>query len=228
MNRTILLPICALLAALTLACGGDSEELRKQYASALEAYRANDIATATERFRDLYNDHPDFESTRLYYGRTLFYSREYTRAAEVFEEAVDAVPGNADAMFWHAKALAQKPETLQSALNTLEALLALNSSHIGGWHLKGMIHEQRKEIEPAISAYRAATAEESKLALVHLRLATLYRDASLVPQARAEFARARLLARDDRTLLALIAEAERAPAGGTPPPAAQPATPTTP
>lgn len=86
---------------------------------------------------------------------------DYARAAELYADIVEAMPGEADYWYRLGNAYARQGLSQQAALSYQQSL-ALDSGNARGWHNMGMMH-----LKLAHEAFEAGEKRGSKRARVH-------------------------------------------------------------
>ena len=202
--------ISILLGLLIFGACSDNEDpvLAAKYAAALSAYKAQELDRAAAHLTEILDVAPDYPGVRVMLGKVHYHKQDYKKALELFEDAADANPGDLGARTWMARSYRIQGDS-EAALQAINQVVQMEGANIEAWYLKGQIHEGRSELDDAFAAYQYGLREGEKLALIHIRLEALYRDAGL-PQ-RAEEHRAQAV-----SLLRGLGSPAEAPASPSP------------
>lgn len=182
------------LLILACSCGPSRADLDAKFAEANKLFGDQSGPKALKLYQEIVDADSKYISARIMMARIYYYERKFADAESTLKKAVDAQPENIDALFWLARVQSVVPDKKEEAMKNLELLLQRDGSRVDALVLKGMLHEEKKEISQAIVAYRAATQSESDIGQAHLRLANIYGAAGMEDMKRNALVRAALLA----------------------------------
>jgi len=174
-------------------CGPGHEEIGKKFAEANKQFEARNTDQAFKLYQEVLDADSKHTGARVMTARIYYYNRKFKEANEVLEKAVDANPQSIDALFWLARVQSVIPEKKDEALKNLDLLLERDGTRVDALVLKGMLHEEKKDLAKAIASYTAASQEESELAQAYIRLAAIYGSAGLEDMKRKALMRAAFL-----------------------------------
>lgn len=193
-----------------VGCGKKDPRLEKKFVRAMALYNRQETKTAFKLFEEILEEEPGNINARFMKGKVLYYHSEIEKARVEFETVLNEDESHTGARFYLAGIQSLKKETQDEALKNLDRLLARSGDHIEAWHLKGVIHEKRKELDKAIPAYRAAVFLAQKAAYSRIRLGALYARAGMKEKAESEFRGAACLGGGSREVQEEIARARKA------------------
>ncbi|MBL8021331.1 MAG: tetratricopeptide repeat protein [Leptospirales bacterium] len=182
------------LLVIAASCGGKKAELDKKFAEANRLFETQNTPQALKLYQEITDADSDHTGAHVMIGRILYYDRKFGEAEKVLAETVSRQPESVDAIFWLARVQSVIPAKKEEAMKNLEILLQRDGSRVDALVLKGMLHEEKKEVSQAIVAYRAATQHEQDIGQAYFRLASIYSTAGLEDMKRKALVRAALLA----------------------------------
>ncbi|MEQ9366824.1 MAG: tetratricopeptide repeat protein [Leptospirales bacterium] len=190
---TVALRAVLCTACICLAPAGCSEAggpvVQAKYQKALEAYAVRDLEQARKLLFELRDESPGYPGVRVMLGKVLYHGQEYDAALELMAEAYEVDAGNLTALMWVSRIYRIQGDA-RAALQAIDTVVGSDSANIEAWYLKGQVHESLGQIDDAIAAYRYGLQEGEKLALIHMRLEELYRNAGFDQKADAHRAKA--------------------------------------
>ena len=171
-----------LLLGPALACGPDEVWLSEKRKQAQEHYQQRELDQAYAVAIEMLDRAPDDSTARILLVRIEYY-RQNTEAAEKHAQALlDSNPDHYGALLWLARIWSNQEAKVADAMQLIERALRIETRSTEAWYLKGILHERQGQLADAITAYQAAAAD-NRPALVHLRLAELYKRADLAAKA---------------------------------------------
>lgn len=191
--------LCLLLLLLILSCAADNSAVSATYERALELYSRNDLTSAQNALQDVLKDNPDHINARIMLGKILYYNQNYEEAETAFTEAVNQDDNKLDAVLWLAKTRTLLNKT-DEGMRNIDHFISRDSNNIEAWYIKGLLHEQKGDTKEAMAAYSYAISKGQHLALVHMRLANIYKESSLPDMAQKHFRMAAAITNDKETL----------------------------
>ena len=193
------------LICLLSFCGAGGNEPSPELLKAYKEYHNRNSRKAFVLFKKVLADNPDSLAARLMITKMLFYNGKFKEAETVLEEARGT--DDINFKFWYARILSQHTDDqkkLRRALELINSVLRTNSNYFEAWYVNGLIQEKLGKVTEAITSYQRATREEKKMALVHLRLAIIYKKAGRQKFAAKEIRRAKALGAGDPFILSRI------------------------
>lgn len=189
--RRIWIPSLLILA---VSCGGKKADLDKKFAEANRLFEAQNTPQALKLYQEIAEADKEHTGAQVMIGRIFYYDRKFGEAEKVLAQTVSRQSESIDALFWLARVQSVIPARKEEAMKNLEILLQRDGSRVDALVLKGMLHEEKKEVSQAIVAYRAATQTEQEVGQAYFRLANIYNAAGLDDMKRKALVRAALLA----------------------------------
>ncbi len=197
-----ILPFLIAIVLPLAACTPDAEKVKKTYSSGLELYNAQQLDAATNEFRKVIAEDPDYTQARVMVGKILYVQRKFDEAEAEFASAWERDPASMDAAIWTARTIAaQDEQRIPEAQAIIEEILKKDNHNIEAWFLKGRFHESRDQLSDAIGAYRYGLQAGRSIGAMHYRLARLYQNAELNDQAAVHLRAAAVLSADNPELL---------------------------
>ncbi|MCE9598405.1 MAG: hypothetical protein K8S54_10595 [Spirochaetia bacterium] len=176
------------------SCGSNKTEVEKKFAEANKLFEGQNTPQALKLYREIVETDPQHTGAQVMVGRILYYDRKFVEAEKLLAQTTSKHSDSIDALFWLARVQSVIPGKKEEAMKNLETLLQRDGSRVDALVLKGMLHEEKKEVSQAIVAYRAATQTEQEIGQAYFRLASIYSAAGLDDMKRKALVRAALLA----------------------------------
>ncbi|WP_061215585.1 tetratricopeptide repeat protein [Leptospira santarosai] len=202
--KDFFVPVLVLITAATYSCKKDSEKFESLQRDADTAYLKEDFNGAFSLYSQALEVDSDSIKTMITLGKIHYNKRNFEKAEEMFQDAIDKDKCNSNAVLWlsrieiaHKNDRTKAKERLQSIVNRIP----------NRWEVEytlGAILESEGNIEGAISLYNQAKVDSAKLSLLYLRLGKIYRKAQRKETADLYFERARLVSEEDPNLLQMI------------------------
>ncbi|WP_061249903.1 tetratricopeptide repeat protein [Leptospira alstonii] len=196
-HKNFFVPILVLIAAATYSCKKESEKLKSLQRDADLAYIKQDLNGALALFSQVLEIDSDSTRTMIMLGKIHYYKKDFEKAEEMFENAVNKDKCNSNAAYWLSKVQSLQSESRTEAKERLQLVINRIPNQWEVQYTLGTVLESEGKIEEAFSLYNQAKGESSKLALIYLRLGKIYQKAQSEEMADRYFQKARLISEEN-------------------------------
>ncbi|AXR60322.1 tetratricopeptide repeat protein [Leptospira mayottensis] len=203
-HKNFFVPVLVLITATSYSCKKDSEKFKSLQRDADTAYVKQDLNGALSLYSQALEMDSDSIRTIIMLGKIHYYKKNFEKAEEMFQDAVNRDKCNANAAYWLSKIESLHSDNRAEAKERLESII----NHIPSrWEVEytlGAILESEGKIQEALALYNQTKAESAKLSLLYLRLGKIYHKAQRKEMASRYFERARLISEEDPSLIKMI------------------------
>jgi len=165
--------ISILLFSLAIGCSKESEKLSDEYKQALALFQSKQLPEASQAFRRLYEENPDYLLVRLMLAKSYFLSNKLKEALSLFEEDFAENPKRLESAVWMYRTRFVMGEDLGEVAKGLDEVISNDSNDVEAWILRGRIYEVLGRKDLAIESYRNVVKHEERLGLAYFRLSEL-------------------------------------------------------
>ncbi|EMY76011.1 tetratricopeptide repeat protein [Leptospira weilii serovar Ranarum str. ICFT] len=203
-HKNFLIPFLVLVAATTYSCDKDSEKFKSLQRDADMAYAKQDLNGALSLYSQALKMDSDSTKTMIMLGKIHYYKRNFEKAEEMFEDAVNKDQCNANAAYWLSRVQSLQKENRTEVKESLQSIINRIPDRWEVQYTLGAVLESEGKIPEALSLYDQAKAESAKLALVYLRLGKIYRKAQREDMADRYFQKAKFLSEENPSSFKMI------------------------
>lgn len=154
----------------------------EQYRLALQYYQKGDLVQSETILKEVIRHRPQDCKTLNFLGIIYNTLRNYEKALECFEKALQTAPVNADIHFNIGNVLKEMARFDDAILHYQKAL-QLNPDHFESYHNLGHVYQRKNQFNEAIACYQEALKRNPELADAYYNLGTISQERKFLNEA---------------------------------------------
>ncbi len=192
--------ILLILLSFTLTCTKEKPELDKKYKTALALFQQKKLKQSLTLFSEIYDENPNYKEISLYVGKIYYYGGKFKEANEFMDKAVARDSDNLNNKIWSAKvkfALANDKDSNNEVIKIAENVLEKDSSNLEVLSILAKAYFKIGNLEKSITTYKRIISFSDEIALSHLELGKIYKQADIQGESEKHFKMAQLLSENN-------------------------------